>query len=847
VRLLERDRAFAQLDDAVAHGGRVVVVSGEAGIGKTALVRRFAAETDRQVLWGACDDLTVPEPLGPLRDVAEEAVATHDLRAIGRALLAADVVVLEDCHWADEATLDVLAHVGRRIGRSGAVLVVTFRDDELSLDHQLRSVVASIPREDVVRIPLEPLSCDAVAELGGDPELYDATGGNPFLVTEAIAGSRATVRDAVLARAARLAPAARRLLDLVSVVPGRAELWLVGDDDAVSECERSGLLVVEGETVRFRHELARRAYRESLSALRRIDLNRTALRRLEERGEDPVRLVHHAEAAQDHASLARHALVAAQRAVAARSHREAVALFTRALAHADELAPADRAAAYEGLSREAYIDGRADLAVAPQLSALALRRTLGDERAVGADLRWLSRLHWWSGRRPEAEEAAAEAIAVLEPLGPSRELAMAYSTQSQLLMLAQRTDAAIAAGERAIALAEALADTETLVHALTNVGTARMVTDRDRGAEELEQAVRLGLDRGVVEDTCRAAHNIASVDYDQRRLDLAAGEIDAALAVARRLEHPWFELDTLVLRALYELAVGEWTAAVTTVEDVLERGEPPPVTAVPIARVLASVELRRGGPQAHALVEQAWELARPFGELQWVRPAAALKAEAAWLAGDAAAVDAATRDAYATALELGHGWDRGELALWRRRAGLVDASPVAGGTEQAAKSRATVQFLRALAAPGGVAEPYALALAGDWEGAARAWERIGEPYERALALCDAPEPDAALAGLRILDELGAAAPARLVRRRLTAQGVPGVPRGPRASTRANPAGLSARQAEVLALIGEGLSNPEIARRLFLTPKTVEHHVTAILRKLRVATRAEAVAHVSGAR
>jgi DNA-binding CsgD family transcriptional regulator/tetratricopeptide (TPR) repeat protein len=825
VQLLERDRAFAQLNDAVTHGGRVVVVSGEAGIGKTALVRRFADETDRTVLWGACDDLTVPEPLGPLRDITD----VEDLRAIGRALLAADVVVLEDCHWADEATLDVLAHVGRRIGRSEAVLVVTFRDDELSLDHRLRSVVAAIPRDDVVRIALEPLSREAVAELadavrGSDPaepveRLYEVTAGNPFLVTEALAGSRATVRDAVLARAARLSADARHLLDLVSVIPGRAELWLVGAD-GVGDCERSGLLVVEGETVRFRHELARRAYRESLSALRRIDLNRTALRRLEQRGEDPARLVHHAEAAQDHAALARHALVAAERAVATRSHREAVALFSRALAHEAELAPPDRAVAYEGLSREAYIDGRAELAVAPQLAALALRRELGDERAVGADLRWLSRLHWWSGRRREAEEAAAEAIAVLEPLGPSHELAMAYSTQSQLLMLAQHGDAAIAVGERAIALAQQLDDSDTLVHALTNVGSARMNADADGGRAQLEQAIELGLTAGVVGDTCRAAHNIASSDFDHRRLGRAAGAIDRALDVARRLEHPWFELDTLVLRALYELAVGEWTAAVATVEDVLERGEPAPVTAVPIGRVLASVELRRGGPQAHALVEQAWELARPFDELQWVRPAAALRAEAAWLAGDTAGVDAATRDAYATALAVGHAWDRGELALWRARAGVLDTPP------------------------SGVAAPYAHALAGDWEAAAQAWEEIGEPYERALALCDAPEPDAAIAGLQLLDELGAVAPARLVRRRLAAQGVSGVPRGPRATTRANPAGLSGRQAEVLALIGDGLSNTEIARRLFLTPKTVEHHVTAILRKLRVNSRAEAAAKVS---
>ena len=213
--MLERDEALARLEAAAQAGGRVAIVAGEAGIGKTTLVRRFAE--GRDVLWGACDDLTVPEPLGPLRDLGV---------ADGPALLGElGVCVLEDCHWADEATLDVLAHVGRRIRRSGGgLLVLTFRDDELALDHPLRRVIASIPPADVVRVPLAPLSREAVAELGGDDVLYEATGGNPFLVTEAVAGRRATVRDAVLARAARLSPDARRALELVSVVPARTEL-----------------------------------------------------------------------------------------------------------------------------------------------------------------------------------------------------------------------------------------------------------------------------------------------------------------------------------------------------------------------------------------------------------------------------------------------------------------------------------------------------------------------------------------------------------------------------------------------------------------------------------------------
>ena len=848
-RLLERGDALDRLGGAVADAargaGRVVAVAGEAGVGKTTLVRRFVEEADAglRVLWAGCDDLTVPEPLAPIRDVAADvggvlaaAVDGGQPRQIGRALwdelarAEPSLCVVEDCHWADEATLDVLSYVGRRIGATRSVLLVTFRDDALGADDRLRVMVGSMPSADLVRVQLERLSRVAVAELAGavaDADaLFAATGGNPFLVTEALAaagGPRvpATVRDAVLARAVRLGGAARAVLELVSVVPAAAELWLVeghlGEAGAaIGEAERSGLLVVEGQALRFRHELARHAYEESLPALRGLELHRAVLRILERRGVDVARIVHHAEAGGDHEALARHALAAGHAAAAARSHREAVAFYERALRHAEVLVPRERAEAFEGLSTEAYTEGQAELALRARRSAIALRRELGDSRPVGANLRWLSRLCWFDGRRREADEAAAAAVAVLEPDGPSRELAMAYSNQSQLLMLAQHDRAAIEVGERAIELSLELGDVETLVHAQTNVGTARMVADPDAGRALLEEAGRRALDGHLDEHACRAFHNVASVDHDHRRFALAETEVARALEVARRVEHSWYEADTIVLVALLDLSVGRWQQAVSAIDAVLDGAGLPGVSEVPAFRVLAAIELRRGGAQAQRLVDQAWDLARPTGELQWVRPAACLRAEAAWLTGDVGGVDDATREPYAMALEHGHPWDVGELAMWRWRAGRLHDAPPRCAT------------------------PYALSIAGAAEAAARAWEEIGEPYERALALCDAADAALVLAGLELLDALGAAVPARVVRRKLRALGVRSVPRGPRPATRAHPAHLSARQAEVLALLARGRSNAEIARTLFLTPKTVEHHVTAILRKLAAGSRAEAV-------
>jgi DNA-binding CsgD family transcriptional regulator len=149
-------------------------------------------------------------------------------------------------------------------------------------------------------------------------------------------------------------------------------------------------------------------------------------------------------------------------------------------------------------------------------------------------------------------------------------------------------------------------------------------------------------------------------------------------------------------------------------------------------------------------------------------------------------------------------------------------------------------------APAGTPAPYALQIAGDWRAAADAWAEIGSSYEQALALLNGDEA-AQREALTIFEQLGATPAAEITRGRLRTRGVRGLPRGPRPATQANPAGLTPRQLEILLLLAEGLRNAEIAARLSTTPKTVEHHITAILAKLNARSRAEAVsiAHQQG--
>ena len=291
--LLERGVFLNELHEAlqyVARGlGRLVLISGEAGVGKTALVRAFCAEvrSGARVLGGACDALFTPRPLGPLADIAEETgeplaelvrcgARPHEVLIALQVELRArpTVLVLEDLHWADEATLDVLRLLGRRAEATRALVLATYRDDELDREHLLRVVLGGLgATPGIGHLTLPPLTVEAVRALAGPhgvdgDELYRRTRGNPFFVTEALRTGGdvlpPTVRDAVLARVARLSPQARRVLDTVAVVPARADLWLLEavaphELERLDECLASGVLEEVGMALGFRHELARLA------------------------------------------------------------------------------------------------------------------------------------------------------------------------------------------------------------------------------------------------------------------------------------------------------------------------------------------------------------------------------------------------------------------------------------------------------------------------------------------------------------------------------------------------------------------------------------------------------------
>jgi DNA-binding CsgD family transcriptional regulator len=827
-----------------------VLIAGEAGIGKTALVRAFCA--DRRALATACDALYTPRPLGPFVDLAEEVAGefadvleadpAHGelVAALGGELRrrAPAILVLEDLHWADEATLDVLRLLARRIESLPALLVGTYRDDELDRGHPLRTVLGELPAAAVERLALPPLSVAAVGELAGEArvdagELHRHTAGNPFFVTEVLAGDGeipATVRDAVLARVVRLDGAARALLDAVAILPLRAELWLLealvdGGLGELEACLASGVLRAERNAVRFRHEIARVAVVDAIPPHQRLLLHRRALVALAAasgRRRDLARLAHHAEAADDAAAVLRYAPAAGERAATLGSHREAAAQFARALRYADGLPPTRRAELLERRSYECYLTHRIADALDARVRALDQHRAAGDRLREGDSHRWLSRLAWFEGDNPRAEREARLAVELLEPLGPGRELAMAYSNMAQLRMLSRDHAEALDLGARAIALAERLEATDILAHALNNVGVSTVLSGRATGWALLERSRDLALAGGHEEHAARAYTNLGTMSVDQHDPARALLHLDAGITYCVERDLDAWTLYMTGYRARLELDRGRWDEAASLATAVLRHPRMTAPSRLTPLVVVGRVRARRGDPDPWTPLDEALELARGTGELQRLGPVAIARAEARWLAGEDAEIAAETEVALALAVKQGDRWAAGELYVWRRRAGRRD---------------------RALALDA-LAEAPRRELEGAPDRAAALWGALGYPFESALALARTGTQAAQRSALAELQRLGARPAAARVARTLRERGARGLRRGPRAATRENPAGLTPRELEVLELLAAGLRDADIAGRLFLSPRTVAHHVSAILRKLGVRSRSEAGARAA---
>jgi len=846
VPLLEREAQLALLDsyagEARQGDGRLVFIAGEAGVGKSALVeqaQRGLPETTW--CWGACDGLFTPRPLGPLFDIAstlggellELCRADAPREELFSALLGQvsapgepHVLVVEDVHWADEATIDLLRFLGRRIRDVPVLLLATYRDEGLTATDPLRIALGDLAAQrSVRRLSLPPLSAGAVAVLAGgsglDPAaLYRLTGGNPFYVSQAVQAGMsevpASARDAVLARAARLDSDSRAVLDAAALIGTRVELALlqaVADcpPSAIDELLASGLLAGDGRALQFRHEIARLAVEGAVTAHRRGALHARILASLQALGcDDDARMAFYAEAAGDGPAALRHASAAARRAAALASHREAAAQFERALRVTDGADPATAASLHDGFAYEASLMDRWQEAADARQWALALWRDVGDRRREGDTLRWLAYSLCSLSRGGEGITAARAAIALLEPLGPTVELAWAYASLAAMWMVRGANTDAIELAQRAQAVAGPLGLTEVLSDALNSQACAVRATG-GQWAGPLRRALEVALAGQHEAQVARAYVNLHASYVADR--DWAAAEPYFTEGAAYCDDHD-ITTYSIFLRSERTSSLertGRWDEAVAICHELLRNGGPSPnIRLCPLTR-LGTIRARRGEPGAWECLDEAIQYAEGAGEPQSIVPVRLARAEAFWLDGkhDDARREAALADDVASGCDE---WDRGAVAVWLRRTG--SARPPRGE----------------------LAEPHRRLLDGDTAGAARLWQDLGCPYEAGLALLG-PTGEASLRdALRLFTDLGASATVRLTRRQMRQLGIQSIPAGPRTATRKHPLGLTRREHEVLDLICAGHSNAEIAGKLFISVKTAGHHVSAVLAKLGAPTR-----------
>ncbi len=859
--LLEREAVLTQLG-VLARGvgrgaGRLALVRGEAGVGKSAVLAAFAGRLDSSIgmVQSWCDPLVAPRPLGPLIDALAD-LGDPAALGLGSPTWAGDTVVLyrrllaalrdgcrrvwliEDAHWADSVTLDLLRFVARRIDSLPLLLVVSYRDDELGAAHPLAVALGDLASSAAVsRIRVAPLSRRAVAVLAAGSginadRLHNVTGGNPFFVTEILAaGSDALVRgalphsvaEAVAGRLARLSDSGRETAYAVAVCGPRADVDLVRRicpvaGAGLSECVTKGVLSADGNVVGFRHELARQATLAQIPDFDRIALHKQALAVLVEPpvdADNAAALAFHADRAGDTDAVIRYGIAAAERASSLAAHREAAGLYRLALGHADLVPDERKVVWHERHAFASYLCGQIDAAVTSWREAIALRHELGDWLEEGEDWSWLSLMLLALEGTSPAAEAGLASLRLLEALGPSPQLAWSLVNLARISALSYDPSLTEYV-DRAVVLGTRLGDDAVVLQARSYARLAT-VFRTDTGWDEVEADWREAMDNPAAPEHAAFIGMIicwsAATHHDLRRAERCIARTSAWCA-----EHDLgnFQTGVTSARALAELHRGDWAQAAACADDVLTRPELSPQHRILPLLTVALIRARRGEQPVAPLLDEAAAGCQP-DDVFLMSLVRAARAEVAWLAGDDhAARTEAVAGLAATPTTRVNPWLVGHLRRWARLPG--------GPSEPASDDPVT---------------PYELETSGQWAAAAEAWADRGCPYDAAIAQLsgDVTAVQSALAAFR---SLGARAASRRAQQRLTALRDP-TQYGRRADTLADPHGLTRRQREVLQLLIDGRSDADIATALHISPKTVGHHVSAILAKFSVDNRAHAVA------
>ncbi|MET0899901.1 MAG: AAA family ATPase [Mycobacterium sp.] len=858
--LTERDHELDQLAAraAAAYAGRggAVMVCGESGAGKTSFVEAVVDRYHREfgdrgrVLWGACDPLSTPRPLGPLHDLAHAfGPRTQELLANGEQpydifvsvfedlRTGPTLLVLDDLHWADQGTIDLLRFLLRRAPQTQLLTIGIARDDEVTFTHPLRGLLGDIARSPHAQsLVVPPLSVHAVAALVGDRDvdpvwLHQATAGNAFFVCEMLDHPHTrdgtdlptTVRDAILARTADLDVAAWDLLNLLTCAPGSIPDHLLTDLGvtlpALRCLDEAKLIKRDARGVAFRHDLCRRAVSSVIPPGADPGLHRRFIEAHRASGDtDPAVLTHHALGAGDKALITSAGARAGRAAERSGAHTQACEFFEIALSHGDLLNAATEAELLELLAAEYYLTDRLDDAIDACRRALRIREQMGLPVAVSANHHSLAVYEWYSGNRSAADHHVADAIRALASDAAQHDplcaVQLGHAFAMQAFLAVQSSD--VGTAERLLQCAREIAAEAadpTLSVRVRLIGYyCDILAGRSVVRDQLLSVLAAG-PRTIDEVYSGGYTNLTYFDVEQRRLTEAADLLERSIPLMVEHDLPICRVVQLGSRSRLRLLAGDWDDALADADTVLDDPSAPLARTWPLL-IRGLVSLRRTGDDAGG-IDAAWQLSCRFGELVRLLPVAAAIAERTWLTGIPDPRLEECRALLDDAPALGLEWARGDLAMWLHR---LDPAVTALS----------------------VAEPYRLLADRQFDAAAEAFQQLSTPYDAALAWVDSGDPALVRRALDVLDRLGADAIAAKVRFDLRAAGTRTVPAPRRATTRANPAGLTSRQVEVLRLLEDGLTNAELAERLYLSVKTVDHHVSAILAKLEVTKRRDAV-------
>jgi DNA-binding CsgD family transcriptional regulator len=853
--LIERNELLdllqTQLNNVSAKEGHCVFINGEAGIGKTALVKAFLKKQvdDCLIYQGACDALFTPRPLAPLYDILWQVNKNRwsvSPTLEERSALFANffqelsikkgriIIVFEDIHWADEGTLDFIKFFARRISQLPCLFILTYRDDEIHSRHPLRNVLGQLPPDSFTKLFIAPLSKSAVEKMAlekgySGEDVYSISGGNPFYVNEILAsyspGVPDNIKDSILSVYERQEEGTKHAWQLCSVIPEGLEIdrfakikasW----NEAMDHCFAMNVIIIKNDKVIFKHELYRRTIEESLSPFKRIELNKLILELFLESFEEEgqiERIVHYAKNANNNKLVVKYAPLIARKAASVGSHMEAAKLFLAAIEYSEDNNPDELLQFYEAYAYECYLINKIDEAIIYTGKSLALWKEKNDIEKISNSLRLLSRLWWLNGNSKKAEIFAEQAVDLLKSQPSSETKAMAFSNMSQLKMLFDQSAECIAWGEKAIAIAQEVGAEAALSHALNNVGSVLMdiQSSKQKGIKLLQESLSIALKNSFHEHAARAYSNLASNAVKMKDYASAKEILDEGIRYCEERELDSWRLNMLSLKACIHLETGDWNIAYSIADSLLKNEDEQRAFKISALIVVAKIKMRTGTADPLPLLLNAEVKAFETMELQRILPSIIALLEYEWLTGK-------------TFIKTENlNWINGKI---KQSVYNIENSEFAYWLRKARKQQLQVKEIY---------EGYNVSNIKTSLKAAEIWKKSGCPYQQALCLSEGDEENKKNA-LLIFQQLGANMVYEKIKMEMRASGIKKIPRGLRESTKTNPAQLTNRELDVLQLLQTAVQNKEIAGALFISPKTVDHHISSILFKLDVNSRSKAV-------